>query len=84
MCRIIIPKLIFLLNIKILLAQEETNDRFPNINYIAKGYDIFQGNPRSGGYDPGWKKIVFKFSYKDGLMSSDDKWEVPNTIDVRL
>ena len=61
---------------------EDISSRFPNINYIAKGYDIFKGNPRSGGYDPGWKKPVFKFSYRDEQMSSDDKWKVPNTIDV--
>lgn len=56
--------------------------KFPNINCLSYGYDIFQGNPLSGGSDPGWKSNIIQFSYLNDEFSSDDKYKIPDSIEV--
>ena len=60
----------------------EPPQKFPNIDFVGLGYDVFRGNPRSHVYDNGWRGQVIRLNYSRGDQSSDGRWLIPNNIQV--
>jgi len=46
-----------------------------NIGYLAKGYNIFKGNPLADGIDPGFIRSLFDLKY-DGRITADLRSEL--------
>lgn len=67
-----------------LFSFAEEKPTFPNIDYIATGYNIFKGNPHSTrGPDPGITGIpVFEFTYAHGRTTLDLVHRVPDAVYV--
>lgn len=63
-------------------AGQDTPQKFPNIDFVGLGYDVFRGNPRSHVYDNGWRGQVIRLNYSRGDQSSDGRWLIPNNLQV--
>ena len=74
--------ILFIFAYRLVEAPPSAVPKFPNINCLSYGYDYFQRNPLSGGSDPGWKSTVFQFSYSNEEVSSDEKYRIPDTVEV--
>lgn len=68
-----------------LLTQEAASATTPakmiNIDYLAKGYNIYKGNPLSDKDDPGFTLPIFKFTY-NGDKTADGRYEIPKGINI--
>lgn len=63
---------------------EETDDT-PRIPvYVGLGYDLLQGNPLSNYVDTGFGHPIFKFTYKNGSTTSDNRYLIPDGVDSRI
>lgn len=40
-------------------------DKLLNIDYVGRGYDIFQGNPQTESVDPGFRQAVVDLTYNN-------------------
>ena len=56
-------------------------------NFVGVGYNIINGNPEGGdihigGVDPGFlvTRPILKLTYKDGLVTSDLRYQVPDQV----
>eukprot|EP00347_Sterkiella_histriomuscorum_P003284 403364875 len=55
---------------------------FPNIDYLAAGYNIFLGDPRSPhGIDPGFTNN-FLFDFENQTLNGDKKYSIPHGVTV--
>eukprot|EP01095_Lingulamoeba_sp_RSL-Kostka_P017251 TRINITY_DN8856_c4_g1_i1.p1 TRINITY_DN8856_c4_g1~~TRINITY_DN8856_c4_g1_i1.p1 ORF type:complete len:1890 (+),score=669.04 TRINITY_DN8856_c4_g1_i1:53-5671(+) len=54
----------------------------PNVGYIGRGYDFFEGYPNSiGGVDPGYRLHILEYVY-DLRLTADAEYSVPVGIDA--
>ncbi len=57
---------------------------FPNIGYVGRGYDIFQGNPRSTEtFDLGFRSSVFETVYS-GQHNRDQRFQLPDNFEAEM
>jgi len=62
-------------------ASATTPSKMNNIDYLAKGYNIYTGNPLSEKDDPGFTLPIFKFTY-NGDKTGDGRYEIPKGISI--
>ena len=56
----------------------------PNIGYLFRGYDILKGNPidPEQSFDPGFKQMIFKPTYKEQRSTADKRFKIPDNVDA--
>jgi len=74
-------KLLILLISISYLSLEANSTPMNNIGYLARGYNIFKGNPLAHGVDPGFTKTLFDFKY-DGRVTADQRYDIPIGADI--
>merc|ERR1712136_716456 len=56
-----------------------------NLDYVLAGYDIFFGNPATGGAspDPGYRQHIFRADYGKNSLTADRRFKVPSGMTIR-
>tara|TARA_B110001452_G_scaffold210384_1_gene180770 strand:+ start:564 stop:1022 length:459 start_codon:yes stop_codon:yes gene_type:complete len=58
--------------------------KMENIDYFAKGYNVYFGNPMStkAGVDPGFTEhaggLIWKLEYTNSQQTADGLWDIPD------
>lgn len=75
---------VLLASLNCMTIGEETDD-IPKLPvYVGLGYDLLQGNPLSNYVDTGFGHNIFKFTYKNGTTTSDNRYSIPDGVDSRV
>ena len=51
--------------------------------FLGRGYDIIYGNPSTNTIDSGFRAPVITFDYKDGTMTEDKKFMIPDGYSLK-
>jgi len=80
-------KFIFFIIFSLCIQKSFLQATLPNITFLARGYDIYKGNPLvvSESSDPGFSNIsIFALTYNTSKMSTDQQWLIPDNTVVTL